>query len=307
MKLFLSHASAAKPIVRRIVERLPKHVDCWLDQDELSPGYQFGRHIESAIAEECDFLIVFIDGPAFESEWVRHETAAGLRREADLGRPFVVPVLLADVQARIGEIGALEDRLYLAGWDTSDAGVADTADRLAAQLFALASRMIESQRGMGRRGLLDAFARELAAYKQVAFMWRELLCNSLTALSTNQALFDQVAAAVKDYNRVGDDFIPRLALHRDRLTSAWADHRGLCADIREVLGDIENRVYRGAMLQLNRIHEFVHRMIAGPAVNATTFRRYEREQREVLAAAGKALDEMTQASTRLVASLEREI
>ncbi len=113
MQLFLSHASASKARVRRIVAQLPKHVEAWLDQDELSPGHRFGRHIETAIAEECDFLIVFVDAAALASDWVRREVAAGLAREADLDRPFVVPVLFDDVAARIGEVGDLADRLYL--------------------------------------------------------------------------------------------------------------------------------------------------------------------------------------------------
>ncbi len=168
--------------------------------------------------------------------------------------------------------------------------------------------MIERQRGLGRRGLLDAFARELAAYKQVAFMWRQLLGNRLTVLATNQALFDQVADAVKAYNRVADDFIPRLSLHRDRLTAAWAEHRGLGEDVRDVVDDIENRVYRGAMLKLNRLHEIVHAIdAAGGRVDAAALAAYEREQRTILDDTERALDDMTRRSTRLIGALEREI
>ena len=305
MQIFLSHASPSKVRVRRIARHLPKHVELWLDQDELSPGYRFGRHIESAIGEACDFLIVFVDAAALESDWVKKEVAAGLRREVDLDRPFVVPVLLEDVFVRIGEIGDLADRLFLQAWDADDG---DVAERLAAQLFALTSRMIETQRGLGRRGLLDAFARELAAYKQVAFLWRQLLGNALPVLATNQALFDQAAAAVKAYNRVGDDFIPRLALHRDRLTAAWAEHRGLCEDVRDAIDEIENRVYRGAMLRLNRLHEIVHAIdIAGGRVDAETLTGYAREQRAILDETERALEDMSRHSTRLVGALEREI
>ena len=139
-------------------------------------------------------------------------------------------------------------------------------------------------------------------------MWRQLLGNSLTALSTNQALFDQVAAAVKDYNRVGDDFIPRLALHRDRLTAAWAEHRGLCEDVRAMVDEIENQVYRGAMLRLNRLHEIVHTLVAaGDGGDDATTAGYEREQQTILAAAERALEAMSQRSTRLIGALEREI
>lgn len=307
MQIFLSHASPSKDRVRRIVEQLPKHVDCWLDQDELSPGYRFGRHIESAIAEHCDFLIVFIDEAALASEWVKRETAAGLRRENDFGRPFVIPVLLADVRDRIGEIGELTDRLYLEAWDDSDEGSAGAAERLAAQLFALTSRMIESQRGLGRRGILDAFSSELTAYKHVAFLWRQGLGNSLTVLSTNQVLFDQVAAVVEDYNRVSGDFIPRLVLHRDRMLAAWNEHRGLCEDIRVLVDDIETRVFRGAMRRLNRLHEIVHKLVTDDGADDATLSGFEREQARLLDDAERALDDMSRRATRLITALEREI
>ena len=211
------------------------------------------------------------------------------------------------MRAQISQIGPLADRLCLDACDTSEVGVASAAERLAEQLFALTSRMIVTQRGLGRRGLLDAFARELAAYKQVAFMWRQLLGNSLPVLSTNQALFDQVAAAVKDYNRVSDDFIPRLTLHRDRLTSAWSEHRGLCDDVRELVEQVEEQVYRGAMLRLNRVHEMVHALVAGGAADAATLGGYGAEQQAILTETAEALEDMSKRSTHLISALEREI
>jgi cephalosporin-C deacetylase-like acetyl esterase len=164
-----------------------------------------------------------------------------------------------------------------------------------------------TQRGLGRRGLLDAFARELSAYKQVAYMWRQLLGNSLRVLSTNQALFDQVAAAVKDYNRVSDDFIPRLSLHRDRLTAAWSEHRGLGDDVRGLVEQVEEQVYRGAMLRLNRLHEIVHSLVAGGAADAATMAAYGVEQQAILDETAHALDDMSKRSTHLISALEREI
>ncbi len=307
MKIFLSHASPSKARVRRLVAGLPRHVDLWLDQDELSVGYRFGRHIESAIAEECDFMVVFLDEAALASTWVKKEVALGLQREADLDRSFVIPVLLDDVFARIAEVGPLGDRLYLQAWDTSEAGDVRAAQQLSEQLFALTSRMVENLRNLGRRGMLDAFARELAAYKQVAFMWRQLLGNRLAVLSTNQALFDQVADAVKAYNRVADDFIPRLSMHRDRLTAAWSEHRGLSEDIRDLADEIENRVYRGALLRLNRLHEIVHALDATGGADATTMAGYELEQKLILEETARALEDMSRRATRLVGALEREL
>lgn len=61
---------------------------------------------------------------------------------------------------------------------------------------------------------------------------------------------------------VSERFVPRLALHRDRITAAWRDRRSLCEDVREVLAAIENEVYRGAMFKLNEVIEAIHHLDA---------------------------------------------
>ena len=306
MKLFLSHASESKPLVIRIVQGLPSHVQHWLDQTELSTGYRFGGHIETAIAEECDFLIAFLDDNALARDWVPREIALGLRREADLRRTFVLPVLLQDVRQRLAEVGPIGDRLYLQAWDHSDAGIAALTQRLADELFAHASRTLETLRGLGRRGMLDAFAGELTAYKQVAFMWRASLCNPIAVLVSNQAAFDHVADSVKAYNAVADQFVARLGLHRDRISAAWSQHVGLSEDLRDVVTRIE-RVYRGEMFALNQIHASVHRCLPPAALDTRTLRRHDREREALLGAAAVALDEVSERATRVIASLEREI
>ena len=39
MRVFLSHAAEAKPLVRRLTEKLPRHVDIWLDADDRASGF----------------------------------------------------------------------------------------------------------------------------------------------------------------------------------------------------------------------------------------------------------------------------
>ena len=80
MKIFLSHASESKPLVRRLTEPLPPHVSIWLDRDVMAPGQRFGPRIESAIRRECDFVLVFIDEHALASDWVKREAALALEK-----------------------------------------------------------------------------------------------------------------------------------------------------------------------------------------------------------------------------------
>lgn len=306
MQIFLSHASQSKTLVRRLVDPLPAHVHCWLDQDELLTGHVFGPRIVAAIEQDCDFLVAFIDRHALASAWVPREIELGLRREVDLERTFVLPILLEDVRDRLHEAGEIGDRLHLTAFEHDDASLARTSRALADQLFALASRSLEKQRDRGRRGLLAAFANELTAYKQAAFRWRAALGFGVAVLSTNQEAFDHVRDSVDAYNRVSDPFIARLPLHRDRIGDAFAAHRGLCHDLRDLIGRIE-QVYRGEMYRLNEIHGIVQEAVSHPPSDKSGFKPLDARRERILAEAGAALDAVSEQATRLIAHFEREI
>jgi len=305
MHLFLSHASESKPLVRRIAEMLPAHVESWLDANEMSAGERFGRRIEDAIAGNCDYFIVFLDEVALARDWVPREVAWAVQREASLGRPFVIPVLLQDVRAQLSDLPGIGDRLYLLALEHTDAGLAASSQALSAQLFALASRLVESLRGSGRRSLLDGFSRQLTAYKQAAFQWRASLGNSLAVLTTNPEAFDFVRESVRLYNAAADPFVAELSTHRDRITAAWSRYRGLCEDMRELTERIEG-VYRGEMFALNRIHEQVHHLMAETPPRQPA-EADEAVREAILLTAGAALDELSARATHVIAALEREI
>jgi len=307
MKVFLSHASQSKDRVRRISDAFPRHVEAWLDQDELPPGSQLALRIEQAIQEECDFVIVFVDADALASAWVKREVDLALQRKADLKREFLLPVLLEDVGDRLGELGPLQDYIYLRAFDHSDAGLARSGRELCEQLFALASRQIEVLRSEGRRRLLRQFDAELTRYKQVSFLWLATLRNSLVVLSTNQAAFDHVKHAVTQYNEVADAFIPALGRYRDRITSAWRAHRGLAQAFRELTARIENDVYQGTMFRLNEILTTIHALDAAAGAGLEPIETLDARKDALLAQADTTLHQMAAESTELVAELEHEI
>ncbi|HET6599139.1 MAG TPA: toll/interleukin-1 receptor domain-containing protein, partial [Burkholderiaceae bacterium] len=193
MRIFLSHASESKALVRRLTEPLPPHVSIWLDRDMMGPGHRFGPRIEAAISHDCDFVLVFIDEYALASDWVRRETALALERQVALQRTYVLPILLQDVGARMKELGIdPQEMLYLDATDRSPEGVAAAARMLGEELFKHCSAMIETLRNADRRKMLDELASELTEFKQVAFMWQASMGNSLAVLSSNQAAFDHV-------------------------------------------------------------------------------------------------------------------
>ena len=308
MKIFLSHASESKALVRRLTEPLPPHVSIWLDRDMMGPGHRFGPRIEAAIRRDCDFVLVFIDEHALASDWVKRETALALQRQMDLQRTYVLPVLLQDMGPRMKELGIdPEEMLYLEATDHSDEGIAAAARTLAEELFKHCSTMIETLRNADRRRLLDELSGELTEYQQVAFQWLASMGNSLAVLSVNQAAFDHVRDSLAAYNAVSDRFIPRLGLHRDRITAAWRDRRSLCEDVRELIGFIDGDVYRGAMFKLNDAIEMIHHLDASGGADATEIARLDAAKERLIEAASAALERMNAQAAELVGDLEREL
>ena len=308
MKIFLSHASESKALVRRLTEPLPAHVSIWLDRDAMAPGQRFAPRIESAIRNDCDFVLVFIDEHALASDWVKRETALALQRQQALQRAYVLPVLLQDVGAQMKALGIdPEEMLYLQATDHSDEGIAAAARTLADELFKHCSMMIETLRSADRRRMLDELAEESTEFKQVAFRWQASMGNSLAALSVNQAAFDHVRDSVAAYNAVCERFIPRLALHRDRITSAWRERRSLCEDVREVLASIENDVYRGAMFRLNEVIESIHHLDACGGAPPQEIVQLDARKEALNAAARAALERMSAQVAELIGDLDSEL
>ncbi len=311
MRVFLSHATEAKPRVRALTAHFPPHVEVWLDVDELSTGVRLPEHIGHAIEHECDFVIVFVDRQALDSEWVRRESALALRREGDLKRPFdlpfLLPVLLEPLGDQLQRLGDVGERIYFDATDTSDDGTRRAGERLCGELFAIASRLVETLRSSGRRQMLGDFAAELNEFKQAAFLWIGELANPLSVLSSNQAAFDNVCRAVADYNHVADRFIPALNVHRHRISTAWSGYRGLTQDFRDLTEFAENRVYRGALFKLNEVHAMIHQLDAAGGTDPAALKAMEARRDELLDDARTALQSLTRRSTQTVAELEREI
>ncbi|WP_395600250.1 toll/interleukin-1 receptor domain-containing protein [Pseudomonas sp. B19125] len=98
MKLFLSHNSKDKPIVRRVASYLEqKGYEVWLDEWEMTPGDSLITKISEGV-EGADKLLVFLSPTSVESEWVKKEVNGGLimevAEEKGLGNKFVIPVLI---------------------------------------------------------------------------------------------------------------------------------------------------------------------------------------------------------------------
>lgn len=142
MKIFLSHSSRDKALVREIRSYLPSHVQTWLDSDELIIGDELETSIRNAINEQCDFVVIFLGREAVESDWVKRELEWAIARENELGYVFVLPVLLEDVWSRV-EPASFQDRIYLECFDQTKENVKHLAEKLSSQIFVWVCRRLD--------------------------------------------------------------------------------------------------------------------------------------------------------------------
>lgn len=92
MKIFLSHSSSQKALVREVKRHLPNKLDAWLDEVDLGVGIDVEKGLQEAILR-CDLLLLFIDHAANNSEWVAKEVAWALEKEEITGLPFLLPIM----------------------------------------------------------------------------------------------------------------------------------------------------------------------------------------------------------------------
>ncbi len=136
MRIFLSHHSRDKALVREFKETLPSFLNTWLDEESLSWGESFPAELKSTIQSGIDFLIIFLDKDALNSKWVMQELDWAMQRERELKRTFVLPILLDVVASENLPLG-LSERLFLRLSDFNRSSVEDLAKRATTKLFQL--------------------------------------------------------------------------------------------------------------------------------------------------------------------------
>lgn len=146
MKVFLSYSSRDKALVREVRSHLPRHIQTWLDEDDLLWSQNLTVSIKEAITQGADYFVIFLDREAIRSDWVRREFEWALERERQLARTFVLPVLLDDCWGEV-QPAAFQERKYLKCLDQSVQGVRSLAEAMSSQIFAhLAKNLHERER-----------------------------------------------------------------------------------------------------------------------------------------------------------------
>jgi hypothetical protein len=136
MKIFLSHSSRDQALVREVKELLPSFLNTWLDEDSLCWGDSLRAQLKSTIQSSIDFLLIFLNRDALNSNWVMQELEWAIQREREVKRTFVLPILLEGVASE-NLPAALSERLSLRLSDQYRPSVEDLAKRITMRIFQL--------------------------------------------------------------------------------------------------------------------------------------------------------------------------
>ena len=145
MKIFLSHSGRDKPLIRAIIPELPAYIGKWLDEEQLFFGEGIEASLKKAIQDESDFVILFVSKEAVESRWVQAELKWALDREATIGRPFVLPVVLDQEAWEKIKPPSFRQRRFLSGMDMSETGIKALASKIQNELMGWIVRHYDQQ------------------------------------------------------------------------------------------------------------------------------------------------------------------
>lgn len=142
MRIFISHSSRQKPLVRDIIHRLPNHVRSWIDEESLLVGDDIESSLENAIDLESDYVLLFVDEYAVASKWVKKEIQWALSIEYSRGRQFLLPIVI-DQTAWSHLPDEIRRKRYIECYDFSSIGIDTAVRKLETALFAIVSRDLE--------------------------------------------------------------------------------------------------------------------------------------------------------------------
>lgn len=140
MRIFLSHSSKQKPLVREIKEGLPDHLAVWLDEQKLLFGDSIPDSIETTIKASTDYVLLFVDEAAAASDWVQRELLWTLEAEREHNRTILLPVAIEEGALPKLLTPPLDDRKYLKLHDYHSPSVRALSTEIASELFALVCR-----------------------------------------------------------------------------------------------------------------------------------------------------------------------
>ena len=226
-----------------------------------------------------------------------------LEDEADIGRPFVVPLFLQGTpeQPPAGSAFApLWQRIYL----PCPADAAAAASALASQLFALASEWIEKAEGSSRKRFIDRLRRDLTRFKDDAYLMLASMGVPIEVLATREEAHAQFAQATGTYAQFAEAFIQRKDGLREQIHGMFGGY--LAAEAEKLLAFIDEKVFRGRLYDLNAVVDCINTFATQLPDDRAVLAAADADKAGRLLAARKVLDQMSKRSLDLLAKLELE-
>jgi hypothetical protein len=101
LRIFLSHSSTDKPIVRRLYERLyDEGFEPWLDEQMLLPGQDWEHEIRKAIHDTDVVIVCLSRGSINKTGYIQREIkyVLDVADERPEGIIFLIPLKLEDIE-----------------------------------------------------------------------------------------------------------------------------------------------------------------------------------------------------------------
>lgn len=146
MKIFFSHSSKQKLFVKELRKYLPYHLNLWIDEREILIGADLDSTIKAGIDVACDYFVVVIDHFAIRSDWVLKEIKWAVAKEAELGRVFLLPIVLEIDAWKELQNDEIKNRKYLSCLDFSDACIESLAKSFSSEILGWLCAEFETKR-----------------------------------------------------------------------------------------------------------------------------------------------------------------
>lgn len=305
MKIFLSHASKNKELVRAFQSHLPKHIHTWLDENELVSGMGLSVSIEEAIAKHCDFVVVFVGHDSQQSEWVQREVQWSLQKGLELGRVFLLPVLLENMWSEVNP-PELRNLLYATCFDHSEYGIERSAKRFLDGLFSYLSHYFEGLRVSPKLHCYKEIEQDIVTYKELAYQLKATFGDSIAVISTTPAALDALNKAIVKYSEFSTHFMQRMAEFPEKIRRYW-NSNNLADEARDLFNCIETEAYRGRIFQLNKVRENIVICTDDIERGKQDIEVLDQEKDAILADVGVVLKRINDDSIRLLKAMDKDI
>lgn len=176
MRIFISHSTRDKALVREIASHFPSWLKPWIDEESLMLGADLAASFKDAIRTESDYVVLLFGRDALHSKWIKKEISWALSREAELDRVFVLPVVLDGAREHLSDFG-LGGRFHIELAGFSDGGTRLLAEELTNHVAGWMSEMLATtpagRRPTGAGDSLDALGESvISLIAEVQGPWR---------------------------------------------------------------------------------------------------------------------------------------